>query len=98
MDRHMHLKHVPTQIPNISLVDQYMWPEKDSTIHHPHDNGISHPIYDCKGWIHYSLPLEMYPKVGHLHPQVQHQLNSNQRHYQNRSKDAREGRTSGFYE
>ena len=69
MDRHLHKKYVPTCIRHAGLPDQYMWPQKDTTSYMCH-NGISHPIYDCKGWINYTLPLEMYPPVGEVHPQI----------------------------
>lgn len=46
-----------------------MWPQKDSN-QYMCFNGISHPIYDCKGWINYSLPLDMYPKINEIHPQI----------------------------
>jgi hypothetical protein len=63
-------RYIPTCPSQIAVVDQYMWPTKD-TANHICNNGISHPIYNCKGDIHFSLPLEMYPKVGKLHPQIQ---------------------------
>lgn len=69
MDRHLHRKYYPVCPNNVPLVDQYMWREKDSTPRSCY-NGVSHPIYDCKGWIHYSLPLEEYPKVNEIHPQI----------------------------
>jgi len=69
MDRHLHKKYVPTCPRNAAIVDQYMWPQKDTTKYMCH-NGISHPIYDCKGWINYTLPLEMYPPVNEVHPQI----------------------------
>jgi len=69
MDKHLHKKYVPTCIRHAGLPDQYMWPQKDTTKYMCH-NGISHPIYDCQGWINYSLPLELYPPVGKVHPQI----------------------------
>jgi len=85
MDRNRHRRHVPREVRQIPLVDQYMWPEKDSNVYHALDNGISHPVYDCGGWIHYSLPLEMWPKLGEIHPQVRHQMEL-ARHYQRRER------------
>lgn len=69
MDRSGHARYHPTCPRQVAPVDQYMWSEKDTTKYMCH-NGISHPIYDCRGWIHYSLPLEMWPKVGSVHPQI----------------------------
>ena len=74
MDRHRHLKHVPTRHLNVPLVDQYMWAEKDTNTYKSQDNGVSHSIYDCKGSISFTLPLHMYPPVNDLHPQVKSQL------------------------
>lgn len=111
MDRQLHKKYVPTCPRHTALVDQYMWPQKDSTKYMCH-NGISHAIYDCKGWINYTLPLEMYPPVGKVHPQIAmvrrphlqyrgsslHRTDHRQHsreYYSN--KDSIEGRTEGFY-
>lgn len=69
MDRHLHLKHQPSCPRNVALVNQYMWDNKDTNKYNC-NNGVSHPIYDCKGWIHYSLPLEMYPPVNQIHEQI----------------------------
>lgn len=71
MDRNSHKKHIP-ECPRVgasSLPDQYMWKDKDTNAYRCF-NGISHPIYDCKGEINYSLPLEQYPRVGEVHPQI----------------------------
>ena len=46
-----------------------MWPEKDTNKYMCY-NGISHPIYSCNGNINYTLPLEMYPPVDDVHPQI----------------------------
>ena len=70
MDRHLHKKYIPQCPRNASLVDQYMWKEKDTNKYRCY-NGISHPIYDCKGWVNYSLPLEYYPPVDQVHPQIE---------------------------
>lgn len=69
MDRNLHRKYIPNCKRNIPIVNQYMWPQKDSN-KYTCDNGMSNPIYDCKGWISYSLPLHMYPKVNEIHPQI----------------------------
>lgn len=69
MDRNLHPKYKPECPRHASLVDQYMWKEKDTNKYMCY-NGISHPIYDCKGEISYSLPLEMYPPVNRVHPQI----------------------------
>jgi len=70
MDRHNYkIKYVPQCPRHIGLVDQYMWKQKDTTAYKCY-NGISHPIYDCKGWVNYTLPLEMYPPVNEIHPQI----------------------------
>ena len=70
MDRNLHKKFVPPCKRNISEVDQYSWEQKD-TNKYMCTNGISHPIYDCKGWVNYSLPLELYPPVTEIHPQIE---------------------------
>ena len=70
MDRNLHPKFIPPCKANISLVDQYSLPEKD-TNKYMCTNGISHPIYDCKGWVNYSLPLELYPPENEIHPQIE---------------------------
>ncbi len=69
MDRHLHKKYNPQCPRQAAIVDQYMWKDKDTTYYKCY-NGISHPIYDCKGWINYSLPLEKYPLVNEVHPQI----------------------------
>lgn len=70
MDRHLHkVKYIPQCPRQAALVDQYMWEQKDTNKYMCY-NGISHPIYDCKGWINYSLPLEEYPPVDSIHPQI----------------------------
>jgi hypothetical protein len=69
MDRHLHRKHVPICEKNVPMVDQYMKAVKD-TYMDPCPNGINHSIYNQYGHIHYSLPLEMYPKVNDIHPHI----------------------------
>lgn len=82
MDRNLHLKYNPNCPKNYGLVDQYMWKNKDTTKYKCY-NGISHPIYDCKGWVNYSLPLEQYPPVDDIHPQIYmvNKLHMNERKY-----------------
>ncbi len=69
VDRNQHVKHVPTCPRNIAPVDQYLFETKDTNTYMC-NNGISHPIYDCQGNIQFSLPLEMYPPVDAVHPQI----------------------------
>ena len=60
--------HVPRCPMNVALVDQYMWPKKDS-VKYRCVNGAATPIYTCTGDISYTLPLHMYPKDnGKVHP------------------------------
>lgn len=69
MDRNLHPKYIPKCPRNIGVVDQYSWEHKD-TNDYMCENGISHPIYDCNGWVQFSLPLELYPPVNSIHPQI----------------------------
>lgn len=69
MDRKQHAKYIPWCPPPIGLVDQYMW-ENKNTNNRICQNGVSHPIYERNGDIHFSLPLEMYPPVNEVHPQI----------------------------
>lgn len=69
MDRQLHKKYIPQCPRNYGMVDQYMFKNPDSNKYRCY-NGISHPIYDCKGWVNYSLPLHMYPPVNDVHPQI----------------------------
>jgi len=69
MDRHLHKKYIPQCPRQPNIPDQYMWNQKD-TNKYMCFNGISHPIYDCGGNINYGLPLEMYPPVNEIHPQI----------------------------
>jgi len=71
IERDHYKRHVPFCQTRPALVDQYMWPEKDTTIlgmtcH----NGVSHPIYAIDGTISRTLPLDMYPLVHEVHPQI----------------------------
>lgn len=95
MDRNLHKKHIPKCPPNVGLVDQYMWDVKD-TNSYPCRNGVSHPIYDCDGLIHYSLPLHMYPRVSEVHPQIA-MSPSYTPLCKAREQDLSEGRISRFY-
>jgi len=74
MDRHLHKKYIPQCARHIAIVDQYMWDKKD-TNSYTCINGISNPIYDCKGWINYTLPLDMYPRVNEIHPEIMESRN-----------------------
>ena len=108
MDRGGHLKYVPQCPSHAGIVDQYMWPEKDTNAYRCY-NGISHPIYDCKGWVNFSLPLEHYPPVNDVHPQIKmiDRMHLNYREPIERVGDWREGyekpqtqrdeRLEGFY-
>ena len=69
MARDGHLRYIPFCETRVAIVDQYMWPEKDTTERICH-NGISHPIYACDGTISRTLPLDMYPRINEVHPQV----------------------------
>jgi hypothetical protein len=69
MDRHLHVPYFPQCPRTQPLSSQYMWPEKDTNQYMCY-NGISHPIYSCNGNINYTLPLEMYPPVDDVHPQI----------------------------
>nr|QBK86626.1 MAG: hypothetical protein LCMAC102_04220 [Marseillevirus LCMAC102] len=105
MDRQLHKKYNPQCPRQAGLPDQYMWKEKDTTYYKCY-NGISHPIYDCKGWINYSLPLEMYPRVNTVHPQISmvNRMHMNLREDPNvfvreefSHEDRNLARTEGFY-
>jgi hypothetical protein len=69
MERDGHVRHIPFCETRVPLVDQYMWPEKDTTERICH-NGVSHPVYACNGVISRTLPLDMYPKVNEVHPEI----------------------------
>lgn len=61
MERDLYPKRVPFCPQQASLVDQYMWPVKDANSYHC-DNGLLGPVYDCRGNLNFTLPLERYPK------------------------------------
>lgn len=69
VDRDKHIRYIPFCETRVALVDQYSWPEKDTTERICH-NGVSHPIYSCQGWISRTLPLDMYPLENKVHPQI----------------------------
>jgi len=69
MDRNLHKKYTPQCPRQAGIVDQYLWNIKDTNYYRCY-NGISHPIYDCQGHVNFTLPLEMWPKVDKIHPQI----------------------------
>lgn len=69
IERGNYRKHIPFCPTRIALVDQYMFPELDTT-EKVCNNGVSHPIYACNGDISRTLPLHMYPEVNSVHPQI----------------------------
>lgn len=77
MYRNNYKKYVPTCPKTIPVVDQYLWKDRD-TNQYTCDNGVSHSIYDCQGNVSFTLPLEMYPPGGEIHPQIPL---SNRMHY-----------------
>jgi hypothetical protein len=81
MDRNLHKRHIPYCPTQVALPNQYSWPEKDGSTRLCH-NGLSAPIYQCNGEIHYSLPLHQYPGVSQIHPEV---LASKSTGYENRA-------------
>src|SRR5690348_1864673 len=104
MERDLHRLHIPYCQTRVPVVDQYMWPEKDTSVP-TCENGVSHPIYACNGNISRTLPLDMWPRVGEVHPQI---IRSSQPHFMARDPRMRQaimtfqldkeaGRTEGFY-
>jgi hypothetical protein len=69
MERDLHRRHIPFCETRPAIVDQYMWPEKDTT-ERVCNNGVTHPIYACNGVISRTLPLTSYPRVDEVHPQI----------------------------
>lgn len=69
MFRDNYKKYVPTCPKTIPVVDQYMWKDRDTNQYNC-NNGVSHAIYDCQGNVSYTLPLDMYPPGGDIHPQI----------------------------
>lgn len=104
VERDHYRKHLPFCPTRIALVDQYMFPEKDTT-ERLCENGVSHPIYACNGDVSRTLPLHMYPEVNEVHPQIRM---SSQPHFMIRDPvhasvierdqlDRASGRIEGFY-
>lgn len=104
VERDRYIKHIPFCETRIALVDQYMFPEKDTT-ERLCNNGVSHPIYSCNGNISRTLPLTMYPAINEVHPQIRA---SSQPHFMARDSmmarmieqdqlDRARGRLEGFY-
>jgi hypothetical protein len=104
VERNLYKRHIPFCVTRPALVDQYAWPEKDTT-ERICQNGVSHPIYACNGHISRTLPLDMYPTVDQIHPQIQQ---SSQPHFGSRDprmqsfieyaqSDKRQGRLEGLY-
>jgi hypothetical protein len=104
VERDAHIRFVPFCETRYALVDQYSFPEKDTTERICH-NGVSNAIYACDGTISRTLPLHMYPLEGTIHPQI---LRSSHPHFQSRDPlmmaliqrtqlDRAQGRLEGFY-
>lgn len=73
MDRSRHVKHYATLTPAEPYVDQYVRGTPRFSAHDPYpllNTGISQPIYDLRGHVNYSLPLEMYPPANDYHRQI----------------------------
>jgi hypothetical protein len=71
MDRYSHPKHYATFIPAKPPVDCYLRGCNENVEHYPIlDTGISRPIYDLNGNIHFSLPLEDWPPENDYHREV----------------------------
>lgn len=92
VDRYSHKRHIPFCPTQVPMVNQYMWPEKD-TNEYLCVNGLSHAIYACDGSIARTLPLEMWPRVNEIHPQI---AQSRRRHFALRSQPARDVFKSAF--
>ncbi len=69
VERDKYRRHIPFCQTRPAVVDQYMWPEKD-TSDRVCNNGVSNPIYACNGDISRTLPLHEYPRVNEVHPQI----------------------------
>jgi len=105
MERNRHRKNIPFCETRVAQVDQYSWPEHD-----PKErvcmNGITHPIYSCNGDISYTLPLDQYPRVNEVHPQIAYSRfphygfrDKNMEHYAlAMAKDFESRRLEGFYQ
>jgi len=104
VERDAYLRHIPFCPSRYAPVDQYSFPELDTTERRC-NNGVSHAIYACNGWISRTLPLDMYPEVNEIHPQIRQ---SSQPHFMIRDPfharvieqnqlDRASGRLEGFY-
>lgn len=80
VERDHYLRHLPWCETRYPVVDQYMFPEKDTT-ERICNNGVANPIYACDGTISRTLPLDMYPKVNQVHPHI---LMGSQPHFMSR--------------
>jgi hypothetical protein len=69
MDTGGNIRYIPFCETRVALVDQYSWPEKDTT-ERTCWNGPANPIYACDGRISRTLPLDMWPRVGQVHPLI----------------------------
>lgn len=70
MERNLMYRHNVYCGTRVALVDQYSWPQKDST-ERICENGVGFPVYGADGLISYMLPLERYPKdANKIHPDI----------------------------
>jgi hypothetical protein len=71
MERNSHPKHIPTFIPAQPPVDLYIkGRSEDDTAYPILNTGITRPIYDLNGSLHYTLPLDQYPLENDFHKEV----------------------------
>lgn len=104
VERNLYRRHIPFCETRIAIVDQYMFPEKDTTERRC-NNGVSHAIYACNGDISRTLPLHMYPKVDEVHPQIRMSSQPHfmirdpvhAKHIEQNQLDWASGRLEGFY-
>ncbi len=104
IERDQYLRHIPYCATRVSLVDQYSWPEKDTT-QPVCANGLSHPIYACNGVVSRFLPLDMYPPRDGIHPGIRPSIlprfgarePSVAKHVERMQMDRAEGRLEGIY-
>lgn len=85
MSRDQHPRYVPFAETRIALVDQQAWEQKD-TFQRVSANGISAPIYSCMGTLNRTLPLDKYPRINEVHPEVRIPLAP---HFEARSQELR---------
>ena len=69
MSRDQSLRMVPFCTTRIAPVDQYSFPEVDTT-ERTCNNGVSGPKYACNGEISRFLPLHDWPEVNKIHPEI----------------------------